>query len=178
MHPPLAVRLLLDAESEIVRAADATPRETRDARGHGLNAPGWTVAHAAFFLDVWLSVDAQGRELGTCDPWLLDWFRRQQAAGAAAIETSFAEARRALGRAIDRTNPLVANLTDAALEEIPARIAENGWPEGTTVGYLVARSIAHLFAHASELNVACVAAGGPDMGLPGRLAHTLGAPPS
>jgi hypothetical protein len=178
MALPLIARLLLDAQSELARAADAVPEASRDAARDGLNAPGWVIAHAAFFHDVWLNVDAQGRESEACDGWLLAWFRRQRESGAVPAEAPFADARLALGRVIERTTPLLASLSDEALERVPPRIEENGWPAGTTVGYLAARSVAHLFAHAAELNVLATASGAPDIGLPGRLAHTRGEPPA
>lgn len=171
--PPLIARLLLDAGAELARAADAVPPANRDTASAGLNAPGWIVAHAAFFLDVWLSVDAQSREIDACDPWLLDWFRRQQASES-PVDTRFDDARAALERAIERTTPLIENLTEDGLSAVPPRIVESGWPEGTTAGYLVARSVAHLFAHASELNVVATTSGARDIGLPGRLAHSFG----
>jgi hypothetical protein len=173
MSQPLVVRLLLDAEHELGRVADAIPEASRDTAGAGLNAPGWIVAHAAAFLDLWLSADAQGQDFDACDAWLVDWFRRQEAS-AGPIETPFADAREALDRAAERTSSFLAALSDSDLEQVPPRIEENGWPADTRVGYLVARSAAHLFAHASELNVLATAAGAPDMGLPGRLTHTRG----
>lgn len=177
MPSPLIIRLLRDAEGELARAADAVPGAERDAASHGLNAPGWILAHAAFFLDAWLSADAQGRGLDACDPWLAAWFRRQRAEGPAAITTPFAGARSALDRAVERTAPFLESLSELDLSHVPDRIVESGWSEGTTVGYLVARAVAHLFAHASELNVVATAAGARDIGLPGRLAHTSGRSP-
>lgn len=175
MPGPLMIRFLLDAQSEFVRAADAVPDASHDLARDRLNTPGWVVAHTAFFLDAWLNVDAQGAAIEACDAWLLDWFRRQSASGGPAVDAPFAEARLALDRVIERTTAFVATLLDEALVSVPERIEENGWPAGTTVGYLVARAIAHLFAHASELNVLATAAGARDIGLPGRLANTMGA---
>jgi len=173
MPQPLVVRLLLDAEHEPGRVADAIPEASRDTAGAGLNAPGWIVAHAAAFLDIWLSSDAQGRDFEACDAWLVDWFRRQEASDG-PINTPYVEAREALDRATQRTSSFLAALSDGDLETVAPRIEENGWPADTSVGYLVARSAAHLFAHASELNVLATAVGAPDMGLPGRLTHTRG----
>jgi hypothetical protein len=175
MSSQLIARLLLDAQSEFARAADAVPEASRDSARDGLNAPGWVVAHAAFFHDVWLNVDAQGRDIEACDDWLLAWFRRQEESGDVAVHAPFDEARLAFDRVLARTTPVIEALSDDALETIPERIVESGWPPGTTVGYLVARSVAHLFAHAAELNVAATAAGASDIGLPGSLVHTFGA---
>lgn len=174
MATPLVARLLLDAQAELARAADAVPAPARDLARDGQNAPGWVLAHAAFFLDVWLHVDARGADLEACDPWLLGWMRRQEPAGAEAITTSFTEARLALERVMERTTRFVAGLGEAELAAVPGRIEANGWPPGTTVGYLVARAVGHLFAHAGELNVAATSAGAADVGLPGRLGHTAG----
>jgi hypothetical protein len=174
MQPPLIVRLLLDAEIEFVRAAGAVPQERREVSQPGLNAAGWVIAHAGFFHDVWISADGQGRPpREACDPWLRDWFRRQQAAGKAPIDAPFADARAGLGRVLERTTPYLRSLTDQSLEVVPA-YEEGAWPAGTTAGYLVARAVAHLFAHASELNVISTSAGGTDIGLPGRLSQTRG----
>lgn len=172
MPHPLIAALLLDAQSELVRAADRIPEPSRETRAHGLNAPGWIVAHAAFFLDAWLAADARDGTLDDCDSWLRGWFEQQRAAGAAPAAAPFADARAALDRVLTRTTALTETLTGEELARVPARIEENGWPAGTTVGYLVARAAAHLFAHASELNVVATAAGAGDMGLPGSLAHT------
>ena len=40
-----------------------------------------------------------------------------------------------------------------------------------TAGDLLARSVAHLFAHAGELSAIASLVGAPDLGLPGRLTH-------
>ena len=138
-----------------------------------MNTPGWIVAHAAAFLDIWISADARGRDFDACDAWLVEWFRRQEGSEG-PIESPLVEARAALDRAAERTSSFLETLSDSHLEAVPPRIEENGWPANTSVGYLVARSAAHLFAHASELNVLATAAGASDMGLPGRLAHTRG----
>jgi hypothetical protein len=170
---PLIARLLLDAQSEFLRAADAVPIDVRDRANAGLNAPGWVVAHAGFFHDVWINVDGQGKSVDECEPWLRAWIRRQDASRGVPIDADFADARSALDRAVDRTTPFLTSLTDTDLDEVPA-FEEGAWGPGTTLGYLIARDIAHLFAHASELIVIATAAGGTDIGLPGRLQHTRG----
>src|SRR5690606_32583795 len=109
MPSPLIVRLLFDAEHELGRAADAIPDASRDSAGPGLNMPAWIVAHAASFLDIWLSADAQGRDFDACDAWLVDWFRRQEASDG-PFETPFADAREALDRAAERTASFLAAL--------------------------------------------------------------------
>ena len=173
MPVPLIARLLLDAQSEFLRAADNVPPSARNARASGLNAPGWVVAHAGFFHDVWMNVDAQGLRKDDCEPWLRAWVRRQHAAGHDPIDAPFDEARAAVDRAVQRATPFIRSLTETSLEEVPA-FEEGAYKPGTTLGYLVARDIAHLFAHASELNIIATAAGGSDAGLPGALPNTSG----
>ena len=136
------------------------------------------MAHAASCLDTWLNVYAQGHDSEACDAWLLSWPRRQQAAGDEATETPFAEARSALDRVIQRSTPFINALSEEDLRHLPKPITENGWSAGMSVGYLIARAVAHLFAHASELNGVVTASGAPDLGLPGWLAHTFGDPPA
>jgi hypothetical protein len=173
MPPPLIVRLLLDAQGEFLRAADAVPGDARDGTTAGLNTAGWVVAHAGFFHDVWINVDGQGKSVEDCEPWLRAWIRRQDASRGVPIDASFGDARSALDRVIERTTPFLRWLTDDDLDKVPA-FEEGAWRPGTTLGYLVARDIAHLFAHASELMVIATAAGGSDIGLPGRLENTRG----
>ena len=53
---------------------------------------------------------------------------------------------------------------------------EQSFLRGRTAGYLFARAVAHLFAHAGELTViaSLVLSEERDLGLPGRLAHSTG----
>jgi hypothetical protein len=170
---PLIARLLLDAQDVFLRAADVVPADGRNRRSGGLNTAGWVVAHAGFYHDVWINVDGQGRSLDDCEPWLRAWVKRQDDAGPEPIEADFDDARAAIGRAVDRATPFIHSLSEAALDEVPA-FEDGAWPPGTTLGYLVARDIAHLYAHASELNVISTSNGGTDIGLPGRMTHTRG----
>ena len=173
MAAPLIARLLLDAQDEFLRAADAVPTSGRNERVGHLNAAGWVVAHAGFFHDVWINVDGRGRTVEECEPWLRAWIRRQDASRGVPVDAGFDEARAAVGRVVERATPFIESLTDEALHEVPA-FEEGAWGPGTTLGYLVARDIAHLFAHASELVAIATAAGGSDIGLPGRMSHTSG----
>jgi hypothetical protein len=173
MAAPLIVRLLLDAQSEFLRAADAVPHAARNTGAGGLNAAGWVVAHAGFFHDVWINVDGQGKPVDDCEPWLRTWTRKQHNSGHDPIDADFDEARAAVGRVVDRATPFLNALTDESLDEVPA-YGEGAWPPGTTLGYLVARDIAHLYAHASELNIIATHAGGNDIGMPGRMSNTSG----
>jgi hypothetical protein len=148
------------------------PVASRDARTDTLNAPGWVVAHAGFFHDVWMNADAQGIPPSDgCDPWLRAWFRRQRSAHPEPIEAPFDDARAALDRVVAKAGPFIRSQDEAALDVVPG-YEEGAWPPQTTVGYLVARDIAHLFAHASELNVITTSAGGTDSGLPGKMPNT------
>jgi hypothetical protein len=171
MAGPLIARLLLDAQAEFLRAADAVPVEARNDRTAGLNTPGWVIAHAGFFHDVWINVDGQGKAVEECEPWLRAWIREQDTSRGTPIAADFDEARAALDRVVERTTPFLSALTADALDEVPA-YEEGAWKPGTTLGHLVARDIAHLFAHASELVVIATAAGGSDIGLPGAMSHT------
>lgn len=87
------------------------------------------------------------------------------------IDAPFDEARAALDRVVERAGGFIRSLTDASLDEVPA-FEPDAWPDDTTVAYLVARDVAHLFAHASELNVIATSSGASDIGLPGPLSHT------
>ena len=173
MAAPLIVRLLLDAQAAFLQAADAVPQTARNDAVGGLNAAGWVVAHAGFFHDVWINVDGQGKSVEECEPWLRAWVRKQDTQRGVPIATTFEDARAAVDRVVDRVTPFLGRLSDADLDEVPA-FEEGAWKPGTTLGYLVARDIAHLFAHASELNVISTSNGGADIGLPGRMPHSAG----
>lgn len=173
MAGPLIVRLLLDAQAEFLRAADAVPSEGRNDRNAGLNTAGWVVAHAGFFHDVWMNVDGQGKTVEECEPWLRAWVRKQDTQRGEPIETNFDDARGAVDRVVERVTPFLEALSDADLDAVPA-YEEGAWGPGTTLGYLVARDVAHLFVHASELVQIATAAGGTDIGLPGRMRNTSG----
>jgi hypothetical protein len=173
MPPPLIVRLLLDAQDEFLRAAEAVPIDARDGASGSLNAPGWVIAHAGFFHDVWINVDGQGKTTEDCESWLRAWIRRQDTQRGVPIETDFAEARAAVDRVVERATPFLRSLTDADVDSVPD-YEEGAFKPGTTLGWLVARDVAHLFAHASELMVITTAAGGKDIGLPGAMTHSRG----
>ena len=173
MPPPLIVRLLLDAQDEFLRAADAVPVDARDHATGGLNAPGWVVAHAGFFHDVWINVDGQGKTTDECEPWLRAWIRKQDTQRGIPLETDFAQARAAVDVVVEHSTPFLQSLTEADIDTVPA-FEEGAFAPDTTLGYLLARDIAHLFAHASELIVIATAAGGTDIGLPGAMPHTKG----
>lgn len=170
MGSPLVVRLLLDAQTEFAKVVDGVPDTTPPSP---LNAPGWVVAHATFFHDCWVNGDAQGKPKDEWDSWLVDWADRQRDSRADALVTDLGKARAALHRILPVATEFLSSLSENDLERVPP-YEEGAWPAGTTVGYLVARATAHLFAHASELNVIATAAGVPDAGLPGPLSATRG----
>ena len=170
MGSPLIVRLLLDGQTEFADIVEKLVGSTPSPVA-GLNDPAWVVAHTAFFHDCWLNGDAQGRPREEWDRWLLEWADRQRNARPTPVKTDFDAARAAVARIVPRTTDFLSSLTDENLDRVPP-YEEGAWPPGTTVGYLVARAVAHLFAHVSELNVLATAGGLPDAGLPGPLALT------
>jgi len=169
---PILAGLALDAQDIFVAIADSIPQEESAPAGLvvGLNQPGWVIAHAAFFHDCWLNGDAQGRPREHWDPWLLEWAQRERGSQE-PMATELDDARNALRRIVPGATAFLTGLTEGDLLRVPG-YEEGAWTPGTTVGYLVARSVAHLFAHASELNVIATALGRPDAGLPGRLTAT------
>jgi uncharacterized damage-inducible protein DinB len=135
-----------------------------------MNSASWVIAHAAYFHDIWINAVAQGRSAAdACDPWLLAWIEHQESRDQ--DELDFDEARAALQRVVERASPFVRALHDDALNEVPDYADEDG-PVKVTVGYLVARDLAHLFGHSAELNMIATSAGAADMGLPGDMPHT------
>jgi hypothetical protein len=170
---PLIVRLLIDAQAEFVRIADSIPSAGPRGPVPELNDPAWVIAHTAFFHDCWVNGDAQGKPRDEWDDWLVQWADRQRDNRPEPVATPLPDARAALHRITPTATAFLSSLNDATLDEVPPYEA-GAWPPGTTVGYLVARSIAHVFAHASELNVIATSLGVPDAGLPGSLAATRG----
>lgn len=170
MFTPLIARLLLDAQEEFVRATYSVPGAARVERFASMNSPSWVIAHSTYFHDIWINAVAQGRSASeACDPWLLAWIERNETADQ--YEADFDEARAALHRTVERASPFIQGLTDEALGLVPDYSDEDG-PVKVTVGYLVARDIAHLFSHAAELNVIATSAGAGDIGLPGDMPNT------
>lgn len=170
MSTPLIARLLLDAQEEFIRAAYTVPGGARTGQFGRLNSASWVIAHAAYFHDIWVNAIAQGRSAEeSCDSWLLVWIQHDDAENP--LEASFDEARAALQRVVERASAFVRTLTDDNLNVVPDYSDEDG-PVKVTVGYLVARDLAHLFSHAAELNVIATSAGAADLGLPGDMPNT------
>ena len=158
--------LLIDALDEFERAIAAIPPPGQHRRIGRLNAPGWTVAHIASSFDAWLNVFVQRLPV---DPWAEDIFQRQRALPpGSAVDAALDEAHACFTRVAARARPYLES-ADAAVLAIPAAVPPSPW-RGAQASYLVARSIAHLFAHAGDLTVAGALVGAGDLGLPGALA--------
>ena len=159
--PPLPVRVLLDAHAQFLRVAQAIPEAVRDDPRPPLNTPGFTVAHVAWIEDRGWNVAAQGLEP---DPFLAALDLRF---GADPSAPPFSDALAAYQRVIERSQSCLRALTESDYSRVlvPAR----GDRPARTVENSLARSGAHLFAHAGELATIASLAGVPDLGLPGRM---------
>ena len=153
--PPLLVKMQLDALDELARVADLMPQGARDGVVPGLNVAGWTLAHLAAQQDRYWNVAAQSLD---SDAWLVGW---RAADGAAAASPPFTDARDALARVDERCR--------SYLESVQRPDFDTAVSGGRTLGDLLARSVAHIFAHAGELAAIASLWGAPDMGLPGAL---------
>ncbi len=164
---PLAARLLLDALVEFTRAIDALPAPGRGGAIGRLNPGAVTLLHITRGIDNLRSV-AVGADR---DPWLTDQLARE------AGPPPFDEALEAYHRA---RSPLASFLEQATAEElaaVPVPEPVDGMPAflvGATLEYQVARTAAHVFAHAGELSALASLVGAPDLGLPGAMAATRG----
>ena len=162
--PPLAVRLLLDAQDEFVATLDRVPDPGRGGPWGRLNAAGWIAAHLAASYDQWINVLAAG---GEPRAWGRDWSARQTAATLARpLATPFVEARAAFVDVADGATRFLEGCDEASLA---TRVDTRYGPEAR--GYLVARAVAHLFVHMGELSVIASLAGADEVRLPGRLAR-------
>ncbi|HJM90214.1 MAG TPA: DinB family protein [Dehalococcoidia bacterium] len=173
MTAPLVARMVIDAQSEFARAIAHVPPAGRGPRLGRLNTAAWAIAHTASIHDLWLNAFCRGRDR---DPWLQAWGKAQQALPEGdALDTSFSEALAAYERIAPELAAYLDALSDADLAPVIELFAGSEW-EGRTVGYLVARASAHLFAHAGEMSViaSLVLTEDRDLGLPGRMKHSLG----
>jgi hypothetical protein len=173
MTAPLVARMVIDAQSEFARAIAHVPSAGRGPRLGRLNTAAWAIAHTASIHDLWLNVFCRARDR---DPWLQAWGKEQQALPEGdALVTSFSEALAAYERIAPELAAYLDALSDADLAPVIELFAGSDW-EGRTVGYLIARASAHLFAHAGEMSViaSLVLTGDRDLGLPGRMKHSLG----
>ncbi|HJM76464.1 MAG TPA: DinB family protein [Dehalococcoidia bacterium] len=174
MATPLISRLLIDAQTEFARAIEHVPGPARGRAIGRLNTATWAIAHTTEFLDYWINVDAGG---GDRDPRQAAWGEAQDALPKGdALPTSYDEAAQTFARVAERATVHLESWDEADLREVVHEFAGSSW-EGTTRGYLVARSVAHLFAHAGELSViaSLVLWDERDLGLPGELEWSLGA---
>ena len=174
MAAPLISRLLIDAQTEFARAIEHVPGPARGRAIGRLNTAAWVIAHTTEFLDYWINVDSGG---GDRDPWQAEWGEGQEVLPEGdALPTSYEEAVEAFARVAERATAYLERWGEADLREVVHEFDGSGW-EGTTKGYLVARAVAHLFAHAGELSViaSLVLSEDRDLGLPGRLERSLGA---
>ena len=171
MSASLVVRILLDAMDELARAADHVPAPGRGARLGRLNTPGWILAHVATSFDAWINRYGQGREH---DRWCGEWFedQRAQPVGTPA-NPPFDEARAAFARVAERATPYLDGCDEEELLRVPD-YPEGSFLTGGAIEYLLARAVAHLFAHAGELTVIASLVGRPDLGLPGALRRSTG----
>lgn len=153
---PLPVRLLLDAEDAILRAAEAIPAPGREGHIGPLSAPGGVMAHVAATHSHWLA-------------WYLGGIETAQA-HAFPDETPHARGIERFRDATTLARPYLEGLDLEAFRQPLQRTTH--WGEGATNGYIVRRAIAHLFAHAGDLTVTGSLVGMPDLSLPGPLARS------
>lgn len=164
---PLATRLMLDALTEFRRAVDALPAPGRGGAIGRLNAGSVTVLHVTLhttYLGTFATGDAP-------DPWVLE-----QAANEAPT-LRFDEVVSAFERAAARLTPVLASVSPEDLSRVAIPEPMEGLPAhlvGSTLGYLIARTAAHVFVHAGELSALASLVGAPDLGLPGNMAATRG----
>ncbi|MYH41604.1 MAG: DinB family protein [Chloroflexi bacterium] len=159
--PPLLVKMQLDALDELARVADAMPEGARDADVPGLNSAGWTLAHLATQQDQYWNVAGQSLEP---DPWLAE---QRATYGSEPAPIAFSDARAALARVDGRCRGYLEAVRRPDFDEVQRRPPASGADQ--TLGDLLARSVAHIFAHAGELATLASMWGAPDMGLPGAM---------
>ncbi|MGE3857022.1 MAG: hypothetical protein AB7G21_08725, partial [Dehalococcoidia bacterium] len=151
--PPLAVRLLLDAQHEFARVVDALPQPAAFGAVGRVHPGALTIAEVA------------NHESD-------HWSTEPRIWAGAAISTrapgqgvpSYDEARAAYLAALEGGAPV--------LESLGADDLARGFGEASTVGAEVVRSAGLLFARAGELNALASLFGAADLGLPGALART------
>ncbi len=154
------VPLLLDGLDEVRRVADALPVPAQVGAFTRLNAGSFIVAHVANREDLLWNSIVRGAPR---DAWLHE---ANVGRGAPRSVPAWDDARAALDRTISAITPVVESLTSSDF----ARTVEwNGVPG--PLGAQMARSAAHVFYHAGELQALGSLAGMPDVGLPGRLAR-------
>lgn len=166
MSAPLLARFALDAQESFMAAAGGVPPVFRDEAPPGLMAGAWLVTHAAASHQLWIGSYIGGRPR---DPWY-DAFRDD-------LEhfSGFADSVASLGRVIQESTEVLVALSESSLTA-PGRALPTSRFSGWTVGQLIARAIAHMYAHAADLNTLAVIAGAEDIGLPGFMPNVRLAP--
>ena len=154
---PLPVRLLLDAEDAILATAEAIPAPGREGHLGPLSAPGGVMAHVAGTQDLWISGPIAAQP---------NLARRTQ-----PDDTAYREGIDAFRETIARTRAYVSVLDRDALTDLALLDGSPYANQGLTKGYLVRRSIAHIYLHAGDLTVAGSLVGMADAALPGPLAR-------
>lgn len=152
------VPLLLDGLDEVRRVADALPVPARAGAFARLNAGSFIVAHVANREDLLWNAGARRRPR---DAWLE---AANVGPGAPRSVPDWGAARESLDRTIEAVTPCLESLAPA---DLAATLVYRG--NEHPVGAQLARSAAHVFYHAGELQALGSLAGMPDVGLPGRL---------
>lgn len=151
------VPMLLDGLDEVRRVADALPVPARVGAFARLNAGSFIVAHVSNREDLVWNLGMRG----TRDPWLE---AANVGPGGPRSVPNWDDARESLDRTIDAITPYLESLTPA---DLAGTIMYRG--NEHPLGAQLARSAAHVFYHAGELQALGSLAGMPDLGLPGRL---------
>lgn len=154
------VPLLLDGLDEVRRVADALPVPARVGAFARLNAGSFIVAHVANREDLLWNVGTRGLKR---DAWLE---AANVGPGAPRSVPAWDDARASLDRIIEGVTPFLESLTAA---DLASMVEYRGAHHAT--GAQLARSAAHVFYHAGELQALGSLAGMPSLNLPGRLAR-------
>lgn len=154
------VPLLLDGLDEVRRVADALPVPAQVGAFARLNAGSFIVAHVADREDLLWNLGARGR---TRDAWLE---AADVGPGSPRSVPAWDGARESLDRIIEGVTPYLESLTAINLA---GTVEYRGVQH--PMGAQLARSAAHAFCHAGELQALGSLAGMPDLRLPGYLAR-------
>lgn len=166
MAAPLLARFALDAQASFASAAAAVPPSMQNEAPHGLNSAAWLVVHAASTHQLWIASYVGGKDV---DRWF-DPFRDDPPHVA-----DYSAAMSALDRVLEESRAVLSLLTDADIPRAGAMREESRFA-GWTVGQLIARTVAHLYVHAADLNTLAMLGGAEDGGLPGWMPNTRFAP--
>jgi DinB family protein len=162
--------LAIDALTEFERVVDAIPAPGRGGPIGRLNPGWWTVLHVTRQADFVQSF-ATGEPR---DPWVVEHADAEE-------RLPFDDVRAALARTRERLVAFCASASDEDLARVPLTEPVEGLPAllvGVPLQQILARTTAHLFAHAGELSALASLMGAPDLGLPGAMAASRGLEPS